>query len=110
MDQLHLEIHEEALGQFVFLLPPLDGFRWQGLAVIGEIGNDDLKSPRDLFVVQQMAPQPPVGCRGVLADKWNAGAVLFEVDAVFDAVNVKINVSAHRWIESWPLLICSCSL
>ena len=40
-----------------------------------------------------------VGCGGVLADKRNAGAVLLEVDAVFDALNVKINVSSNRRVE-----------
>jgi hypothetical protein len=98
-DQLDLEIHEKPLGQLVFLLPPFNGFRWQGLAVIGEIGNDDLKFSRDLFVVQQVAPEPPVGCRCVLANKRNAGSVLLEVDAVFDAVNLEIDVSADRWVE-----------
>ena len=98
-DQPDLEIHEETLGQLVFLLPPFDGFWWQGLTVIGEIGNDDLKPLRDLFVVQQVSPQPPVGCRSVLADEGNAGSVLLEIDAIFDAVNLKINVSADRRVE-----------
>jgi hypothetical protein len=67
--------------------------------VIGEIGNDDLESPRDLFVVQQVAPQPPVRCRRVLADERDAGSVLLEIHPILDAVNLKINVSADRRVE-----------
>jgi hypothetical protein len=35
----------------------------------------------------------------MLANKRNAGAVLLKIDAIFDAVNLEINVSADRWIE-----------
>src|SRR5260370_27636609 len=60
----------------------------------GHVERDDEKILRELFVGQQMPPLPSVGARGVQTHQRNAGAALFEIDAVHLAIDLDMDVAA----------------
>src|SRR5262249_49267684 len=80
--------------------PPCSG-RWRyGLAVERQVVSDHPEAIAQRLVLEDMPPLPGIGAGGVLQQERNAVAALFEVDAMFDAVEIEMNVTADRMVET----------
>ncbi len=87
--------HEPIPGQAVFLFPVPDRRRRQQFAVIGKVGGDHAEARSDFAIFQQMPILAAVGAGGVLAYERNTPAGLLEIDAILDAVELDVNVTAN---------------
>src|SRR6266571_947624 len=96
--QRHL--HQEVLGEAILFAPPLLPRGRQRLAVIRQVIRDHAVVSRDMRVVEQVAPLAAVGAGGVLEQQRDTFAGLFEVDAVFEAIDGEIDVAAGGSVEA----------
>lgn len=64
--------------------------------MIGQVGGNYMKARRDVAIFKDMPILASIRSRRVLAYQRNSLARLFDIDAVLDAVQFKINITGYN--------------